>query len=195
MAPSLTIICPTFGRTTLASTVRDIVAQMEPGDQFIVTADGPCPAVKAFVEECEGVLQYVDGPVRVGDYGCTPCDRGVKLARGSAIWFVGDDDRYPPGALTAIRNAVARQPDVVHIFSMMHTGRLLRGSIEPCQVSGQQAVVPNRSDLPSMTLYPPNSVQVSDWFWIRNTIAVVGRHMFHDDIVCILEKQNFGAAL
>lgn len=195
MAPKLTIIVPTFGRSTLRSVVRDIVLQMKPGDQFIVTADGPVPSARALVDECEGVVEYVEGPERVGDYGCTPNDRAMKLATGDAIWFLGDDDHYPPGALAAIRAAVAKHPDVVHVFSMMHSGNRLGHSIEECRVSSQQVVVPNRPDLPLWKLFPPGAELTSDWHWIKRAIDLVGRYMFHNDVICILDQQHFGADL
>jgi hypothetical protein len=195
MAPNLTMIVSTFGRSTLRSVIRDIITQMKPGDQFIVSADGPCPTAKALVDECEGLVEYVDSTERSGDFGCTPNDRGMQHARGHAIWFLGDDDHYPPGSLNAIRAAVEKAPDVVHVFSMLHTGRKLGRSIALWQVSGQQIVVPNRPDLPLWKLFPPGHVNISDWHWIDRVITQIGRYMYHDYVVCVLSKQNYGAAL
>ena len=195
MEPNITVIVPTFGRTTLTTVVRDIVGQMHPGDQFIVAGDGPAPSAEARVAECDGLVEYVGSPERAGDYGCTPFDKAMPLARGHAIWFIGDDDRYPPGSLDAIRKAVAQQPDVVHVFSMMCIGRKLSRSLEVRYISGQQMVVPNRPDLPQWKHFPSGHVQVSDFHWIHRVINLVGRYQFHDEIICILERQNSGADL
>jgi hypothetical protein len=175
--------------------IRDIVMQMKPGDQFIVTTDGKVEGIHELLSQFDGFVELVEGEVRVGDFGCTPNDRATRLATGDAIWYIGDDDRYPPSALDDIRKAVQRQPSVVHIFSMMHQGRLLRGNLHEGAVSSQQAVVPNRKDLPLWTGYPPGRVLVSDYHWINNVVEHVGRYVFHDAIITVLEQQHYGAAL
>lgn len=194
MEPKLTIIVPTFGRSTLWRVIADIKEQVQPGDQMIVAWDGPAPAGMEDALKDFGV-ELTTLPERVGDFGCTPNDRATKKARGHAIWYLGDDDHYPPGSLDTVRAAVAKQPDVVHIFSMMHTGRKLGRSVKMCEVSSQQAVVPNRPDLPLWRDYPIGGVMVSDFHWIDRCIGLVGRYQFHDEVICIMEQQHYGADL
>lgn len=84
---------------------------------------------------------------------------------------------------------------MVHVFSMIHTGIKLGRSIAPARISGQQLVVPNRPDLPLWKLFPPREVNLSDWHWADKVIKLVGRYRYHDEVICILTKQNGGADL
>jgi len=158
---------------------------------MIVAWDGvPPPYTRASVERTG--VELVTLPERVGDYGCTPNDEATKHATGDYIWYIGDDDRYPPTSLDLIRLLVQEDPEAVHVFSMLHTGRVLGQRVEACAVSSQQIVVPRRDDMPKWKDFPPGQELLSDWHWIDRCVKHVGRYRTHDDIICILDHQNFG---
>jgi glycosyltransferase involved in cell wall biosynthesis len=191
---SITIIVPTFGRSTLGRVLGQIKEQMQPQDQLIVAWDGPSSEeTRSAIQELG--VELVTLPERVGDFGCTPNDEATKHARGDFIWYLGDDDHYPPTSLDLIRLLCPADPNAVHVFSMMHTGRKLGTSIEACNVSSQQIVVPNRSDMPKWRDFPPGQELLSDWHWIDRCIRYVGRYVYHDEVIAILDHQNFGRML
>jgi glycosyl transferase family 2 len=189
---SITIIVPTFGRSTLSRVIRQIKEQMQPQDQFIVAWDGQ-PIMGGTREAIEGAgVELVTLPERVGDYGCSPNDAATEQATGDFIWYLGDDDEYPPTSLDLIRLLCPAEPNAVHVFSMMHTGRKLGTSVEACTVSSQQIVVPRMKDMPKWKDFPPGQELLSDWHWIDRCIRHVGRYVYHDEVIAILDHQNYG---
>jgi hypothetical protein len=196
MAAKLSLICPTIGRSTLDRLVQSVLPQMQDGDELIVVGDGPQPRAKAIVDQYPQVI-YDELPVRVGDFGCTPCDHGIAKATGDVVFFIGDDDICALGAFDAIRAAVDAAPDVPHVFAMMHTGRKLTMTIACCNVSGQQIVVPrDMTRMPKMGEFPPQHLPVSDWYFIsRVHEAWAGRTMFHDVVIAVLEAMHQGGML
>jgi glycosyltransferase involved in cell wall biosynthesis len=195
-SPRLSLICPTIGRTTLKRTIGSVILQLKEGDEFIIVADGPCPDLHDLIGEVQQhfpQVRYYELPVRVGDFGCTPCDAGMQRATGDFVFFIGDDDICEPGAFEVIRTAVALQPTVPHVFAMMHTGRKLSGTIAPCYVSGQQIVVPRDvKRIPRMANCPATHITVSDAVFIEAVYNEWGRVVFHDDVIATLPYQNMG---
>ena len=193
MASKLTLIIPTLGRSTLSRAVRSATRYMGPDDQVIVVGDGPLGIGDQVAED--GGL-YVEIPVRVGDYGCTPCDLAMNIASGDYVFFLGDDDLCVGDAFDIIREAVEEKPGVPHLFSMLHTGVRLGGTLECSRVSGQQIVVPrDMTRMPKMADCPPNALGVSDWVFIVKVCKEWGKVVFHDDIIAILPVMNQGKML
>ena len=193
----LSLICPTIGRGTLSQLVDSVRSQMHPGDEFIIVGDGPQPGINAAGLNAMPGVRYVETPTRTGDFGCTPCDYGIEIATGDLVFFIGDDDVCPEGAFDAIHKGVESDPDVPHIFSMMHTGRKLGNSINCCYVSGQQIVVPrDMSKMPRMADCDPGQIAVSDWVFIDKVHRAWNmRTLFHQEIIAILYNQNNGRML
>jgi len=192
---AITVIVPTFGRSTLKGVIDSIVPQMEPQDQFIVSWDGQVPEKYQWVLNTPKV-EVTQLPEKVGDYGCTPNDNAAAQARGDFIWFIGDDDFYMDNALSLIREKAAHNPQSVQVFMLLYqNNRVLHDSIGICRISAQQVVVPNTPNLPKWADYPPGTVQTSDWSWIDRTIKMVGKYVFHDYITCHLREHNKGAEL
>lgn len=193
----LSLICPTIGRPMMKLLQR-VIPQLKSGDEFIVVADGPIPteADKLLKLTSLAVPQviYLPLPICIGDYGCTPCDMAIGIAKGDAVFFIGDDDLVTPGAFSAIRAKLARNPDVPHLFSMLHSGRTLGHTLALCNVSGQQIVIPrDMSKMPSMADVSPDQLLVSDWVFITKVHeAWDSKTMFHDFVIAHLEKQNYG---
>jgi glycosyltransferase involved in cell wall biosynthesis len=192
MTPTITIITPTFGRKSILSAIESVYPQLQEGDEYIIVGDGPVPFARVV---CAAIprLRYLETPEHTGDFGCTPCDYAIPRATGKFIMFLGDDDRLTADALALVRAGVRRGPLSPHIFSMWHTGRLLHDSVECGHVSGQQIVLPNRYGIPKMARFEANKLLVSDWVFIQNVIRVFGDPVYHAGVVCVLDRQNFGA--
>ena len=194
----LSLICPTLGRNSLLPLLKTVVKQLKPGDEFIIVADGPIsPEATELLTLTPKVcpqVKFIPLPVRIGDYGCTPCDLAIGLAEGDAVFFIGDDDRVADNAFETIRRALIAQPDRPHLFSMYHTNRVLGRTLASCQVSGQQIVIPrDMSKMPKMADVSEDQWLVSDWVFITKVHEAWDRTtVFHDDIIAYLDKQNFG---
>jgi len=118
------------------------------------------------------------------------------MANGDHVFFIGDDDRIPPGALDSIRAGVSKAPDMPHLFAMQHTGRVLANSLVCGEVSGQQIVVPrDMAKMPKMTAFNPGELAVSDWRFIQNVEKAWGKIVMHDDLIAILPRMNQGRML
>lgn len=165
-----------------------------PEDQFIVVGDGPLPQVREWVGTFPRVL-YLETPYRIGDFGSSPCDLGTLSATGDMIWYVGDDDMIEPDVFETIREKVAGLTHRPHIFAMVHSGRVLRYSMDLARVSGQQIVVPNDADLPKMAGQDPMDQQPNDWRFISNVTGKFGPPLYHKELICVLDRMNQGAML
>jgi len=191
---ALSLICPTIGRSSLAVLLLDVVKQLQPQDEFIVVGDGPLDPYITKLCGLYPTVRYLETPTRVGDYGCTPCDLGIKEAKGDFLWFIGDDDSIPEGAVDSIRQRVVHSSRP-HIFAMQHTGRILSNSVQACEVSGQQIVVPNNKNrIPRMADFPPHLLGLSDWVFISKVIKEweVEGFEYHPEIICVLPTMNQG---
>jgi len=188
----LTLITPTFGRSTLADLVQEVVPQLKKGDEFIVVGDGPVPLAREMARMVPGVT-YMETPEHTGDYGATPIDYAIERAQGDFVWFIGDDDLPTGHAFEIVRKGVCRNLTLPHIFAMLHTGRILSGSAKVCQVSGQQIVIPrNMKKMPKYAGYPKKDEAISDWVFIDRVLRAFGGVVFHKEIIAVLERQNCG---
>lgn len=197
MKPTLTLISPTFGRTTAADLAAAVVPQLKEGDEFILVGDGPVPLAREIARLVPGVT-YMETPVHTGDFGCTPWDYAIERAKGDYIMFIGDDDLPSAHAFEIVRTKLSGYvgKNDMHVFAMLHTGRVLKGTTKVCHVSNQQVVVPRH--LAQQVKYaecPKKDILISDWVWLDKVANKVDDLYFHDEIICILEKQNFGGAL
>ena len=199
MPTSLSLIIPTIRRSTLTRVVQDALEQMQKGDELIIVVD----PVNDNEVVWETTLDALRGPgvgiwtyklsQPAGDFGCTACDTGIDKALGDYVFFIGDDDRIPPGALDAIREGVKKAPDMPHLFAMRHTGRILSNSLVCGEVSGQQIVVPrDMAKMPKMTAFHPGELMVSDWRFIQNVEKAWGKIVMHDSLIAVLPRMNQG---
>jgi len=196
----ISVIIPTIWRSTLNRAVKSAVQEARKGDQIIIVGDGlglwddplwdsprPAPGVLIIVESL---------PERVGDYGCSACDHGIEIASGDYVFFLGDDDYLAPGAFDTIRRGIAEEPGVPHLFAMQHGYRILEGSLECGEVSGQQIVVPrDMAKMPKMRDFAPGELMVSDWSFIKRVEEAWGKIVMHDEVIAILPKMNQGRML
>ena len=192
--PTITVITPTFGRSTILDCIANVVPQLREGDEYIIVGDGPVKLgelIRSFPQ-----VRYMETPVHAGDFGCTPWDYGIERAEGDYIMFLGDDNLLSLNALELVRAGVQqRRPELPHLFAMMHTGKVLADSRACGRVDNQQFVIPNVEGLPRMKDCPPEDILISDWHFIDRTIKHFGGVVYHPDIIAILKQQNFGAML
>lgn len=189
----LSLIIPTIGRSTLKRALDSACPQMWDGDEVIVVADGPCESARLRAKMYP--VQYYELPTRVGDFGCTPCDYGIERAAGDFVFFLGDDDVCTEDAFDAIHDAVDDAPNWPHVFAMLHGSMVLRNTIQCCQVSGQQIVVPKKLAISvKMADVERQQWNISDWVYIKKVVdAAQHQVVYHDELIAILYNQNNGA--
>ena len=118
-ALSLSILIPTVSRPTLARTLRSLRGQdLWPGDEVLLVGDGEQPVARSLFEQFGLPGRYVTVPGPSRDWGHTPRNRSMALARGAWLLFVDDDDACAPGAVAMVRSALAENPARPHLFRM-----------------------------------------------------------------------------
>lgn len=190
----LSLICPTIGRPSLRELLIAVSPMLNTVNELIVVGDGPQDGVKELCAQFPAV-RYHEVSSRAGDYGCTPCDEGIKIARGDYVFFTGDDDMPVENVFDILRKVLTHAPRVPHVFAMMHTGRKLSRSLECSHVSGQQIVIPrDMTRMPKMAAVDKKDWLVSDWVFIQKVKkAWNGMIIFRDEVINVLPKQRFGA--
>jgi glycosyltransferase involved in cell wall biosynthesis len=143
--PTLSIIVPTIGRASLVATIQSFDYQLGPLDEVIVISDGPNRKVRELVAAVGSRYVYLETAERMWDYGGTPRNIGISMARGKYIGFMDDDDTSLPGALDAIRQGAMELPGIPLIFRMRHQEKILweTPEIKAGNVSSQMFAVPN----------------------------------------------------
>lgn len=111
-APTISVITPTLGRTTLARTADSLLGQLGPRDEWQIIGDGPRPAAQALVERLDDErIHYAE----VGDpesrYGNAQRNVAMQAAQQDLFVFLDDDDVLLDGAMDAVRRqGTARRP-------------------------------------------------------------------------------------
>jgi glycosyltransferase involved in cell wall biosynthesis len=184
----LSLICPTIGRDSLRQTIYSAVTQMLDQDEMIVVGDGPQPKAREIAARFPRVT-YLELPVKIGDFGSTPCDLGIERATGDAVFFIGDDDICAEGAFDAIRAAFSSESDRPHAFGRKHGGRDFKPYLAISNISGQQIVVPRDMEkMPKMADVPMGEWNISDWEFIAKVHKNWGETtVLHNEIIAVLQ--------
>jgi len=167
--------------------VGSLLPQLSERDQVFVIADGYGLAQRFMPALHRPNVFYLEMPYK-GDFGCTPIDHVTPLAKGDFICYLGDDDIATQDALEHIRLGVLMGRHLPHIFGMQCLDRILSGSIDYCQVSGQQIVVPNDGKTPKYVGHPV----LSDWDFILRVTKQYGEIIYHDELIAIMPQRGEG---
>lgn len=120
----LSIVVPTIGRESLREMLESTVAAGTVAmDEVLVVGDGPQPVAEKICAEFSGRLsvRYL-ATRKTGIFGAHQRNIGLGIATGTHALFMDDDDRYKPGALRVVREALAQAPDRPHLFRMEAVG-------------------------------------------------------------------------
>jgi glycosyltransferase involved in cell wall biosynthesis len=105
--PSISVITPCFNAAkTIGETLESVRAQDYPRVEHIVVDGGSTDGTVAVLERSVGV-RWSSEP----DNGrVDAANKGARLATGDVIAWLNADDRYEPGALRAVGEALMRNP-------------------------------------------------------------------------------------
>lgn len=184
--PTISVIIPTIGRDSLARAVKSCAG----ADEVIVVYDRAHPdAVRPPVP--------INGQVHGGDHGYTARTRGIRLATGTHLAFIDDDDWYLPDAFTVMREHA--HPDRPVIFRMRHPhgGIIWREPVlEFGNVSTQMFLVPNRpARLGEWEPHNPALVMPGgDYTFIRGCVERMGDPVWRPEMVAEFGRYLAGDA-
>jgi glycosyltransferase involved in cell wall biosynthesis len=200
----LSVVVPTLGRDTLERTLASIDAQLDRRDEVVVVADGPSAAVVArevlyrFADDGDPAFRMYETPL-TRCWGNAQRDVGVRLARGTHLLFVDDDDEYLPGAFDIVRQALAAEAQVAHIFRMRfgpghpaywrdpdHPLVLWAEPVLRAQNLGTPMVVLPKGDRLPLWVDGDAGDVISDFLFLRRAIPRFGAPVWHEDVIAVV---------
>jgi len=106
--PLVSIVTPSFNAAEfLEETIRSVLAQDYPRIEYLVMDGGSTDGTREILERYRGRLQFVSAP----DGGAADAiNRGFRKARGEILAWLGADDLYLPGAVSAAVAALREDP-------------------------------------------------------------------------------------
>ncbi|MGI8945908.1 MAG: glycosyltransferase family 2 protein [Thermoleophilaceae bacterium] len=106
--PSITVVTPCLNAaSTIGEALASVRAQGYPRLEHVVVDGGSTDGTVALLERAEGV-RFVSEPDRGRAHAV---NKGVAMSSGEVIGWLNADDRYEPGALIAVGEALARDPE------------------------------------------------------------------------------------
>lgn len=145
----LSIIVPTPDGDGLDTLAASLAAQRAASDELLIvgdTHDGPLPHVAAWCAAHDA--RYLAHDAGHHCWGHCQINHGMLAATGDYLVFIDDDDTFAPGALAAIRRAIAQQPAPRVLMFKFHAARLGRTlperyAVEESAIGGHCIVPPN----------------------------------------------------
>ncbi|MDQ4071831.1 MAG: glycosyltransferase [Actinomycetota bacterium] len=106
--PSISIVTPVFNAAaTIEEALESVRSQGYPALEHVVVDGGSADGTAQILERSPGI-RFVSEP----DGGRVDAvNKGVAMSDGEVIGFLNADDRYEPGALHAVGQALADQPE------------------------------------------------------------------------------------
>jgi glycosyltransferase involved in cell wall biosynthesis len=144
---SISIITPTIGRPSLRRLAGELLPQLGECDEWIVVGDESHPEAREVIKPFlrSNVLYHETKPEHFWGYPQREC--GLRVASGTHLWGIDDDDRAAPWALETIRRTIAQHPSRPLIFRAIYYGIPIWRDVEPKlyvgNVSSECFVAPN----------------------------------------------------
>jgi glycosyltransferase involved in cell wall biosynthesis len=105
--PTITVVTPSFNAAaTIEDTLRSVRQQDYPHVEHVVVDGGSTDGTLEILQRADAI-RYVSEPDRGLSHAM---NKGVAMAGGAVIGWLNADDLYLPGALRAIGEAFAAQP-------------------------------------------------------------------------------------
>jgi hypothetical protein len=178
----LSIIIPTMGRSTLRRAMSSVLRQPDfrpAEDELIVVADRPV-ALPGEADYPWVRCEEIAGP---SPLGALAREHGSRIARGTHLVFLDDDDIMSENVLGTIRQEALASPTIPIIFRLrIHGSKVIWE--EPCCIrswAGTPMCVEPRDPQKQQGWQAPER---SDWHHISRTILAFGGARFHALVVC-----------
>jgi glycosyltransferase involved in cell wall biosynthesis len=185
-SPTISLVIATIGRPTLARALRSVrVQDWRPQDEILLVGDGPQPVASELWDQFRLPGRFVEVPGPNKDWGHTPRNLVVPLARGAYLMALDDDDEMTPDAVAVVRKALAETPNRPHLFRMSGVptvGTVWKvKEIREGNVGTPMLVCPN--DPARLGRYAPR--YGGDFDFIRDTCAFYPEGpVWHQTVIC-----------
>jgi GT2 family glycosyltransferase len=108
--PAITVVTPCLNAAaTLPEALASVRAQGYPHVEHVVVDGGSTDRTLDILRAADGV-RWISEPDRGLSHAM---NKGIAMAQGEVIGWLNADDRYRPGALEAVGQALARDPDAL----------------------------------------------------------------------------------
>ena len=128
--PSITVVTPCLNAVdTIEETLHSVRTQGYPRLEHVVVDGGSTDGTLDLLEATEGIT-WVSEP----DGGrADAANKGVRMSSGEIVAWLNADDRYEPGALSAVGEAFASHPEAMWVTGYCPIidarGREIRGPV------------------------------------------------------------------
>lgn len=182
----ISVIIPTIGRETLGAAIESC----EGAEDLIVVFDEAArepkfPSVEA---------QFKVVSVRGGDLGYTARNAGMKVATGTHLAFLDDDDVFLPGAIDTMRAHACDRPV---IFKMAHPqlGIFWREPVlRYANVGTPMILVPNEPA--RLGVWAPYEYgRGGDFAFLLGCVEMMGDPVWRDELVCQVRPHTLGPSV
>jgi glycosyltransferase involved in cell wall biosynthesis len=112
--PLVSVITPAFNAAPfLEETIRSVLAQDYPRIEYLVMDGGSTDGTLEILERYRDRLEFISAP----DGGASDAiNRGFQKARGEILAWLGADDLYLPGAISAAVAGLAEDPFAAAVY-------------------------------------------------------------------------------
>jgi glycosyltransferase involved in cell wall biosynthesis len=112
--PLVSVITPSLNAAEfIEETIRSVLEQDYPHIEYLVMDGGSTDRTLSILDRYRGRLQFVSAP----DGGAADAiNRGFRQARGEILAWLGADDRYLPGAVSAAVAALVEDPAAAAVY-------------------------------------------------------------------------------
>jgi Glycosyl transferase family 2/Glycosyltransferase family 25 (LPS biosynthesis protein) len=188
--PTISVVIPTLGRSTLKAMVDSILPQLGEGDEIHLVADGDDAYQRTkFMALAQDICQH-SNPDSV--YGHAQRNYGIQRSKTDLIWFCDDDDTIAPDAIATIKREMSADPTTPMMFRQNHKGHVLwyEKSIHAGNTGAVQLVVPNAKDLPRWPV-PCENNHECDNIWL-NAVNDWRPVKWSESVIYNCERSGFG---
>ena len=112
--PSISIVTPSLNQASyIGATIESVLSQGYPGLDYRVQDGGSTDGTLEVLKAHRGAVPYVSEPDR-GQ--ADAINRGLSRARGEVLSYLNSDDFLLPGALRAVGEAFAADPELALVY-------------------------------------------------------------------------------
>jgi glycosyltransferase involved in cell wall biosynthesis len=188
--PSLSIIIPTKGRSTLQRVISLIRPQLGPEDEVIVIGDGQQLVARGVLSIPDWRYHYFETK-QTNDWGCTQRNFGMAYATKDFLCFVDDDDTVYDTYIEDTKAAIQHNRSNIHIFELEFGRERMAPELRRHHIAGACFVPPNNKNKLGVWRTEDGS---GDWPFIHETLQFYSPEapIFHPVCVYKVEKYNQG---
>ena len=183
----VSVITPTWQRAELLTTrcIPSVAAQTVLVEHVVVS-DGPDPALKELLTDCDvvyaEVAEHANDPC---NYGARARNRGLEVATGDLIAYVDDDNALRPRHTQVLASTLEANPWADFAYSQMYRHGLedVIGSQPPALGTVDSSIVMHRRNGPGrFGLWPVPAPYEVDWVFVQSWLNAGAKWVFVQEV-------------